>query len=125
MWFDNGGWKKRNSGQMRSVETIEHVRTLQPGIVVNNRWGKMGDYTTPECQFPETRPEGWWEACYATNGHWGYNPGKPLPAAAWFIEMRNRCNNWGGNFLANVGPAPDGTMPEDFYPLCNDLSSTV
>jgi len=125
MWFDNGAWKNRSTGQMRSVETIEHVRSLQPGIVVNNRWGKVGDYTTPECQFPETRPEGWWEACYATNGHWGYNPGSPLPDASWFIEMRDKCNNWGGNFLANVGPAPDGAMPDDFYPLCNDLSSLV
>ena len=122
LWFDGVGWKDRDSGALRSTETIQHVRSLQPGIVVNNRWGRVGDYATPECQFPEQQPDGWWEACYATNGHWGYNPGEPLPDASWFTTMRDRCNNWGGNLLANIGPAPDGTMPEDFYVLCDELA---
>jgi hypothetical protein len=56
-----------------------------------------------------------------TNGHWGYNPGSPLPELDWWLERRDRCNHWGGNFLPNVGPAPDGTMPDDFYELCSKM----
>lgn len=123
LWFDGVGWKGRDSHALRSEETIAHVRQLQPGIVVNNRWGKVGDYVTPECHFPEERPAGWWEACYCTNGHWGYNPGKALPSASWFADMRRKCNDWGGNFLPNIGPSPDGTMPEDFYMLCSALAA--
>ena len=37
----------------------------------------------------------------------------------WFLSMLKKCRAWGGNLLANIGPAPDGTMPEDFYPLCD------
>lgn len=122
LWFDGVGWRGRDSDGLRSVETIEWVRTLQPHIVINDRWGKIGDYVTPECRFPEQRPEGWWEACYCTNGHWGYNPGRPLPDASWYIKMRDRCNAWGGNFLPSIGPAPDGTMPDDFFVLCEELN---
>ena len=123
LWFDGVGWKKRDAESLKASETIAWVRSLQPGIVVNNRWGRIGDYTTPECEFPEAQPEGWWEACYCTNGHWGYNPGKPLPDVSWFTTMRDKCNAWGGNFLPNIGPAPDGTMPADFYRLCEKLAA--
>lgn len=122
LWFDGVGWRDREAKELRARETIQWIRTLQPSIVINNRWGRIGDYVTPECHFPEERPEAWWEACYCTNGHWGYNAGKPLPDLSWFITGRNKCNNWGGNFLPNIGPAPDGTMPEDYYSLCYDLA---
>ena len=120
LWFDGVGWRDRKD--LRAKETIDRIRKFQPGIVINNRWGRIGDYVTPECHFPEERPEGWWETCQCTNGHWGYNPGKPLPSAEWFLSLLAKCRAWGGNLLANIGPAPDGTMPEDFYPLCDVLA---
>lgn len=123
LWFDGVGWKRRTAGELKASETVAWVRSLQPGIVVNNRWGRIGDYTTPECEFPHERPEGWWEACYCTNGHWGYNAGKALPDVSWFTTMRDKCNTWGGNFLPNIGPAPDGAMPDDFYRLCEKLAA--
>ncbi|MFH0983713.1 MAG: alpha-L-fucosidase [Planctomycetota bacterium] len=123
LWFDGVGWPHRNAEQMQTAEIMAWIRSLQPGIVINDRWMKTGDYTTPECDFPKSRPDGWWEACYCTNGHWGYNPGKPLPDVSWFIQMRNKCNQWGGNFLPNIGPKPDGTMPDDFYVLCDKLAA--
>lgn len=121
LWFDGVGWRDRSPEELRSVETIEWIRSLQPGIVINNRWGKVGDYVTPECHFPESEPGQWWETCMVSNGHWGYNPGNPLPELDWWVERRDRCNRWGGNFLPNVGPAPDGTMPDDFYERCREL----
>ncbi|MBS3735221.1 MAG: alpha-L-fucosidase [Phycisphaerae bacterium] len=122
LWFDGVHWRSRNAEQMRSLETIEKVRSLQPHIVVNNRWGRVGDYVTPECKLPEGPPKQWWETCMVSNGHWGYNPGNPLPEVDWWVEHRDRCNAWGGNFLPNVGPAPDGTMPDDFYERCKQLA---
>ena len=100
---------------------------LSPHILTNDRWTQwkgpgLGDFKTWECAEPERAPEGWWEACTGTNGGWGYNPGCPLPEAAWFVAKRESCNRWGGNFLPNVGPAPDGTMPEDFYTVCAELA---
>jgi len=34
-----------------------------------------------------------------------------------------QCRTWGGNFLLNCGPAPDGTMPADFYTRCDELAA--
>jgi len=124
LWFDGVGWKNRDSKVLRSTETIRHVREMQPGIVVNNRWGKVGDYVTPECQFPEEQPEGWWEACYASGEHWGYDANPKLLDAPWFAHMREKCANWGGNFLVDIGPAPNGTMSDKFYQVCNELAAT-
>lgn len=122
LWFDGVGWRDRSPEELRALETIQWVRSIQPHIVVNNRYGRVGDYVTPECKMPERAPDQWWESCTVTNGHWGYNRGQPLPDVEWWVEYRDRCNAWGGNFLPNVGPAPDGTMPEDFYGLCEELA---
>lgn len=122
LWFDGANWKGRDSEALRSHETIEHLRALQPGIVINNRWGKIGDYVTPEYAFPEERPESWWECCYATGHHWGYNEDAFLLKASWIAGMRDKCVKWGGNFLVDVGPAPDGSMSQKFYDVCDALA---
>jgi alpha-L-fucosidase len=124
LWFDGVTWPGADT---HLLETLAWVRSLQPHIVINDRWCQMdeamvGDFKTPECTMPEEAPEGWWEACTVTNGGWGYNPGKPLPEAAWFVEQRESCNRWGGNFLPNISPGPDGAMPDDFYTLCAELA---
>ena len=111
----------RDAEALRSLNTIRRVRAMQPGIVVNNRWGKVGDYVTPECQFPEEQPETWWETCYASGVHWGYNENPHLLDASWLARMRKRCTSWGGNFLVDVGPAPDGSMSDKFYDVCDEL----
>ncbi len=33
-----------------------------------------------------------------------------------------KARTWGGNFLLNCGPAPDGTMPPGFYERCAELA---
>ena len=121
LWFDGVGWKDRDTEALRSLNTIRRVRAMQPGIVVNNRWGKVGDYVTPECQFPEEQPETWWETCYASGVHWGYNENPHLLDASWLARMRKRCTSRGGNFLVDVGPAPDGSMSDKFYDVCDEL----
>jgi alpha-L-fucosidase len=126
LWFDGVSWP---GADIHFLETIQWLRSLQPHLVLNDRWcqeggEQIGDYTTCECAMPETRPEGWWEACTGTNGGWGFNHGAPLPPAAWFREQRELCHRWGGNFLPNISPGPDGAMPDSFYPLCAELASS-
>ncbi len=120
LWFDGMGWP--GISDIRTNQTLQWVRTLQPGIVMNNRWGGVGDYGTPEWDFPHGRPSGWWEYCIAWNGHWGYNPRGRFRPTTWVMETLVKCRAWGGNFLLNVGPAPDGTMPPGFYEHCAQLA---
>ncbi|UCH34510.1 MAG: alpha-L-fucosidase [Armatimonadota bacterium] len=120
LWFDGMGWP--GIQDIHTEETLAWVRELQPGIVINNRWGGVGDYTTPEWDLPKGRPEGWWEYCISWNGHWGYNPTGRFRPNSWVLETLATARAWGGNFLLNVGPAPDGTMPPGFYERCDELA---
>ena len=121
---------------MRTAQVYQWIRELQPGIVINNRWGniinpddsqqlakeKAGDFTTPEAHVPDGRPDGWWESCIAIDGHWGYNGTRPAKSASKIIQTLVNCRKWGGNYLMNCGPAPDGTMPNRFYYRCEELT---
>jgi alpha-L-fucosidase len=124
LWFDGVKWRDRDAEALRSLETIRHIRDIQPGIIVNNRWGKVGDYVTPEYQFPEEPPGTWWESCFASGYHWGYNEDAYLLKASWISDMREKCMNWDGNFLVDIGPAPDGSMQQKFYDVCGELASS-
>lgn len=133
LWFDGGGG---------DGITIEEIRTLQPGIVVNNRGCVMelkgpttepmgifpGDFKTFECEerFPAERPEGWWEENLIWNApYWGYvksNEAYYSPLEG-LLALYVRAKAWGGAFLMNVGPRPDGTMPQPFFDGLKELAA--
>ena len=120
LWFDGMGW--HGIHDVYTEQTLAWIRRIQPGIILNDRWGGVGDYTTPEWNLPEGRPKGWWENCISWNGHWGYNPSGRFQSARWVLDRLVRARAWGGNFLLNVGPAPDGTMPEGYYERCREIA---
>jgi len=122
-WFDGGGFP--GLPDYRTLETLQRVRELQPHIVVNNRWGHTGDYTTPECRFTDERPTGWWELCHiwqGGHGGWGYSHDPHYRPLTWVMETLVRCRAWGGNFLCNVGPSGEGVMHPLFYEGCAQLA---
>lgn len=49
------------------------------------------------------------------NGSWGYLPStkdEDWHSARGVVKMLRTCANGGGNLLLNIGPKPDGTVPE-------------
>jgi alpha-L-fucosidase len=104
-----------------SVELIQLVRKLQPGIIVNDRmdlsdyWGGW-DFATPEQhkvdKWPTYKGEKIpWETCQTFSGSWGYyrdeltwKDNKQL--LVLLIESVSK----GGNLLLNVGPTGRGTI---------------
>jgi len=118
LWFDGG------SG---SDITLEEIRKLQPGIVINNRGGLAqkqggpkfnGDYFTVEHGDQPFRPPGWWEQLRIWNSPtWGYmkQNEKAYASTASILKSLARTKAWGGAVMANCGPRPDGTMPPPYY----------
>lgn len=90
------------------------VRELQPGILINDRGFSPGDYSTPERGVPEgaafTRPT---EACQSVGSQsWGYRENEDYFTPPFLIRCIDKIFCMGGNYLLNVGPKADGTIPQ-------------
>lgn len=127
IWFD-GEWITDWTGAM-GKDMYAWCRSLQPGVIVNNRVGKdrlgavgkssgpdaAGDYATPEQQIPATGfgPGVDWESCMTMNSTWGYvKDDHDWKSTATIVRMLIDCSSKGGNFLLNIGPTPEGLIPE-------------
>lgn len=113
LWFDGMGWQ--GITDIRTEKTLAWVRALQPDIVINPRWGGVGDFETPEVNLPEDVPAGWWENCVSWCGHWGYSPHASFLPESWVMTKLVKARSWGGNLLLNVGPDGNGEMRPEYY----------
>jgi alpha-L-fucosidase len=128
LWFD-GEWEETWTAPM-GTDLYNAVRALAPAAVINNRVGKsrndmqgftkagveaQGDFCTPEQEVPATGFPGVdWETCMTMNDSWGYKASDSNFKSASQI-VRTLCDiaSKGGNFLLNIGPKPDGTIPQE------------
>jgi len=107
----------------RSRQLLAMVRRLQRHVVVNDRTGLPGDYTTPEQEMPIfASPVGRgraWEVCQTIGDYsqsWCYQRYTARPirkSAGQLILQLATLARWEGNMLLNVGPKPDGTIPKE------------
>jgi alpha-L-fucosidase len=110
LWFDGLGGRAYDGYRMHRA-----IREVQPKILVNNRVGPPGDFDTPEQTVPKTRPERPFEVCMTINGTWAYNRNdRRFKSSTQLIRTLVDVASKGGNFLLNVGPAPDGTIQPEF-----------
>jgi len=100
--------------QWESERMNKMVFELQPEIIVNNRNGLPGDFSTPEQHIQASEGTRAWETCMTLNDSWGYQRSDDAWKNAKTIA-RNlaTCARGGGNYLLNIGPKPDGSVPEE------------
>lgn len=129
LWYDGGednwlglGYNHHNLSAPRgelqcpnfwgAAELDEMARTLQPGIVINNRTGlkDFGDFRTPEETIGNFDVEHPWESCMTINGIWGWVPDRKPHSLRELILMVTQAATGDGNVLLNVGPRADGSM---------------
>ncbi|MEG2163967.1 MAG: alpha-L-fucosidase [Bacteroidales bacterium] len=92
------------------------------GIKVTPTW--KGDYSTAEHHIPSTGIDGDWEACQTLNGTWGYSSGnQKWKTADVLIHELIDVVSRGGNFLLNIGPKPDGSIPEESIQLFRTIGN--
>ena len=89
----------------------EFVRSLQPGILINDRGFSHGDYRTPERTVPNEPFSTLTEACQSVGAaSWGYRAHEDYFSHAFLIRSIDRILQKGGNYLLNVGPMADGSL---------------
>ncbi len=130
LWFDGFDWPVKDL-DYHGPEILAWVRQLQPGIAINDRWAPwlttrtLGDFRTFERRPPAKHPgEAWWELCDTLCGGWSGGKGARVRISAdMVLEQLARVRGWGGNYLPDVGPGPDGRMPEGYDQLCEELAA--
>ncbi len=100
--------------QWESERMNQMVFELQPDIIVNNRNGLEGDFSTPEQEVRAAQSGRAWESCMTLNDSWGFNRFDD----AWktpktIVANLANCARGGGNYLLNIGPKPDGSIPDE------------
>ncbi|MHB1001481.1 MAG: alpha-L-fucosidase [Armatimonadota bacterium] len=111
LWYDvpwplsAKGWESEKLNAM--------VLELQPDIILNDRAGIPGDFGTPEQSITPPGPGRAWEAVMTFNSSWGYSPSDTeFKDARCVLRMLRLVASFRGNLMLNIGPAPDGSIPE-------------
>lgn len=126
LWLDFS-YGDMSGEKWKADELMTLVRSLQPGILVDNRLvaghedpsqkAKHGDFATPEQVVPPEglfAPDGTplvWESCMTLGESWGYNrKDRNFMSPEQAIRMLVECVSKGGNLLLNVGPNARGRV---------------
>jgi alpha-L-fucosidase len=120
LWYDVS-WPLDPKG-WESEQMNEMVLKLQPDIIVNNRNGLAGDFGTPEQQIRAAEAGRDWEACMTMNGSWGYHKADDdWKSPKTIVRNLVTCARGGGNYLLNIGPKADGSIPEESVRILNKV----
>jgi len=120
-WFD-GDWEQP-AEKWKAKELSEDLRKWNKNVILNSRIQGYGDYATPEQGLPVTRPDSrYWELCMTMNDSWGYQHNDHnYKTPNQVIRILVDCINKGGNLLLDIGPKPDGTIPEEQVSILKEL----
>jgi alpha-L-fucosidase len=120
LWYDVSwpldakGWESERMNKM--------VFELQPDIIVNNRNKLPGDFSTPEQRIVAENGGRAWEACMTLNDSWGYQRADDnWKSARTVIRNLITCAHDGGNYLLNIGPRGDGSIPEESVRILTEV----
>ncbi|HKS94574.1 MAG TPA: alpha-L-fucosidase [Terriglobia bacterium] len=112
LWYDVD-WPL-TAEQWESKKMNQMVFELQPDIIVNNRNGLEGDFSTPEQHIQAAKSGRAWETCMTMNDSWGYQKADDnWKSPKTIVRNLITCAKGGGNYLLNIGPKADGSVPEE------------
>lgn len=113
IWFDRG---IDTTEQARRF--INLVHELQPTCLINGRIGNyghelLGDYQNMNDNgMPTGGLDEYWETPQTLNGTWGYSKfDQQWKTPANVVQRMVEIVSKGGNYLLNIGPMADGTIP--------------
>lgn len=112
-----GNWGTKTASEVwRSRELNERIRELQPDIVINDRSGEPEDYSTPENVILAALNDldRMHESNVTMNNSWGYKKDDHnFKSTAVLLKQLVSCASRRCNYLLNVGPDPEGRIPEE------------
>ena len=121
VWFD-GDWEQ-SAEKWQAPEIRKILFDANDEVIINSRLQGYGDYATPEQGLPITKPkEKYWELCMTINDSWGYQHNdNDYKSTGQIIKIFAECLWMGGNLLLDIGPKPDGSIPEKQVKVLKEL----
>jgi alpha-L-fucosidase len=120
LWYDVSwpldakGWESERMNKM--------VFDLQPEIIVNNRNKLEGDFSTPEQEIKAAAVGHAWESCMTLNDSWGFHQNDDSwKSPKVVVNNLATCARDGGNYLLNIGPMPDGSIPPETTQILEEV----
>jgi len=136
LWWDYSAVDFQGDPAWRAFGLMAKVRNKLPNVIMNNRlfripeagWKSMqmaditpqldpkyGDFITPEQHVPESGMPGVaWETCMTMNTTWGFSEhDHAWKSSEKLIRTLVDIASKGGNYLLNIGPTGDGTIPAE------------
>lgn len=122
LWGD-GHWG-HGPEHWRTRELLDRVWSIDPGIVINDRWwatDDMGPSDRPdtvrtfEYDAPDDIVEGPWELCRGLGASFCHNRAERVEhhlSGHDIVALLTEVVAKGGHLLLNVGPASDGSIPD-------------
>ena len=122
IWFDTPmGMTLAESREIR-----DYVKQLQPNCLINGRIGHdLGDYlTTQDNRIPAYPVEGQWEVPATLNHSWGYKRSdSDWRSADGVIHQLLKIVSRGWNYLLNIGPRGDGSIPAESVAILDQVGA--
>jgi alpha-L-fucosidase len=122
LWWFDGDWEQ-SAAMWRAPSIRKMILESNPNAIINSRLAGYGDYGTPEQGLPLRPPEDeYWELCMTINNSWGYQGNdRNYKSPSQVIRIFADCIGLGGNLLLDIGPKPDGTIPEEQVEVLKEL----
>lgn len=122
IWFDTPSLIRPDQAQ----ELIDIIRELQPDCLVNSRIGDSVDadyYSLGDCEIPDFNNDIDFETPMTICDWWGYNnmPENRYRDVKELIRQLIDIVSLGGNYLLNVGPDPEGVIPNEAQERLNEI----
>ncbi len=128
LWYD-GGWLSHQGTDADAawfwepVKLNKMLRSYQPKVMVTPRSGYRGDF---QCDEGPREVKGNiihqpWEKCLSVSTAWSFIPGDHYHSLEYMIKMLVNTICRGGNLLLNVGPDPQGRIPQEVRDVLKGL----
>lgn len=127
LWFD-AGWV-RDGGKVpqniRLGEVVERARGVQPWLLAADRTvgGPYENYVTPEQSIPKQPLHVPWESCITIGSSFSFGYGDTYKSVRQLVGILLEVVSKGGNLALNVGPQPDGRLPQGAVQSIKELGA--
>ncbi|WP_257348884.1 alpha-L-fucosidase [Pseudalkalibacillus decolorationis] len=124
LWLD-AGWVGKRKQDIRLGEVVEKAREEQPWLITADRTvgGPYENYVTPEQTIPEHPLSVPWESCITMGTSFSFRYEDKYKSTRQIVHTLIEVVSKGGNLALNVGPQPDGRLPEGAITRIKELGA--